>query len=748
MKALCFTRADTIYRVPTWWVALFIVLFAIGGVRPVLAHGYLLRSIPEDRAVLERAPARLQYWFSEPLEPDFSSLTVRDQNGNVIAMGGVADENPSLLTVRLPGDMPDGAYIVDMRLAFASDGHVIAQSRVFFIGQEVSGVTGEAASNQANFLEVVWRAITLASTMLLFGVFTLYTGVLIPAWGNPAYRAGLLPPRVMHRLSWIMGAALIAALFGNILALVQQSMAFFSADIGQVFSGGLWSVTRAGTRFGDLWTARMLLLGLVGAAYGGSLYFREEQPENVRPFWTASAWGMALVIGTFSAGSHAAGSTLLPWVGILVDWLHGLAVGLWVGGLAALVIVLPSALAPYQGDERRLALLAVLRRFSRLATACLLIVITTGIYSAFNWLYKPPDLVQTTYGSALVVKLILVGGLLLVGLGHYLALRPERYQRWTAIIQRTGSFIPTLRLEVGLALLILVSVGWLSATPVPIPDTAESDVPPPSATQTIGDQTITMMITPGGPGVNTYDIAVMRDGQPVDDIHTQVQFVSPARDWRGRWLPAESAGDGLYVAAGDEITQPGEWWALVDVTQPDGTVERAAFDWTISAEASIQESRKPTLLNWLALAGVLAAVGWTLYPSARGVYRRLDLSPATVTVAVGAVVATVFLGIVGFVVVNNTQAQYEAELNPLPTLVNTVLPDAASLERGRRLYETACTGWTDDTSALRTLVGRLERTRDEELFIAVRDGGQSLPACAAMTDTERWNVVNTIRGLR
>ena len=28
---------------------------------PVSAHGYLLRSIPEDRAVLERAPARLQY---------------------------------------------------------------------------------------------------------------------------------------------------------------------------------------------------------------------------------------------------------------------------------------------------------------------------------------------------------------------------------------------------------------------------------------------------------------------------------------------------------------------------------------------------------------------------------------------------------------------------------------------------------------------------------------------------------------
>ena len=53
----------------------------MGMVRPALAHGYLLRAIPEDRAVLQRAPARLQYWFSEPMEPEFTTLIVRDQTG-------------------------------------------------------------------------------------------------------------------------------------------------------------------------------------------------------------------------------------------------------------------------------------------------------------------------------------------------------------------------------------------------------------------------------------------------------------------------------------------------------------------------------------------------------------------------------------------------------------------------------------------------------------------------------------------
>src|ERR1043165_8366294 len=99
---------------------------------PVSAHGYLLRSIPEDRAVLEHAPARLQYWFSEGLEPRFTSLTLRDQKGNVVASGAVSPDNTSLLAARLPRNLPDGAYIVDMRIAFASDGHVVAQSLVFF----------------------------------------------------------------------------------------------------------------------------------------------------------------------------------------------------------------------------------------------------------------------------------------------------------------------------------------------------------------------------------------------------------------------------------------------------------------------------------------------------------------------------------------------------------------------------------------------------------------------------------------
>lgn len=726
-------------------LALLVGVVVVLGVQVTSAHGYLIRAIPDDRAVLARPPARLQYWFSEPLEPKFSTLTVRDQAGNTLATGGIDADNSSLLTVRLPR-LPDGAYIVDMRIAFASDGHVIAQSSVFFVGTATSDLSGQAASTQADPLEAVWRALSLSGTMLLFGVFAVYAYILVPAWGNSIYRAGLLPPRVMRRINTLIVVGLLLSLVGAIIAILQQSMTFFNADLNAVISGNLWSVVRVGTRFGEVWSARMLLLGIVAAAFGLSLFFREDQPESVRPFLTACVWAMLLVIGSYSIVSHAAGSQVLPWVGILVDWLHGVGVGVWVGSVAALTLILPAALQTLTGDARRLALLAALRRFSRWAVAALVIVIVSGIYSATNWIYAPSDLTQTSFGGALIAKLILVAALMAFGAAHHLALNPERYQSWQWVIKRVGHFLTTLRLETLFAAAVLASVGVLSATPVPIPEFAKTVIPPPSANQRIGDLDVMLTLTPGGAGVNTYDAFVSRDGQPLEGLKVQVQFASPERDWRGSWEAAEDVESGLYVASGAEIDRVGRWLSLVDITFPDGAKQRVVFDWYITDETAVQQSRPPSAANWLALGAVLIACGWVLYPSAYKGYKRLDINPATLTVVGGAVVALVVFSVVGIVLIQNIQTQYELTLNPPPTILNSVIPDAASLGRGADLFTANCTGW--EGTALSSLITRMQRTRDDQLFATVRDGAEGLPACKAdLDETQRWDLVNYIRTL-
>jgi copper transport protein len=738
------------------------------------AHGYLIRAIPDDRAVLERSPARVQYWFSEGLEPAYSTIVVRDQAGNAIATGGLSENDDKLLTVRLPSNLPDGAYAVDLRLAFASDGHVIAERRVFFVGEVVAGVGGQAASTTAVPLEVVWRALSLAAVTLLTGVVTLYALVLVPAWGNPTHAAGLLPQRVMQRLFLLSLIALALSFVGNGIALIQQTMEFFGVDAWRAISEGLWNIVRTGSRFGDTWNARMLLLVIVAALLGAAWYFRREQPALVRAFWMAAAWAMPLVWFTFSIAAHAAGSLVLPWLAIASDWLHGTAVGVWVGGLSALALVLPAALRPLEGDSRMMALRAALGRFSRVALMAAIVVIATGIYNATNWFNEGDD-VTTPYGASLALKIVMVAGLLLLGAVHHISLRPERYgamiknltrHKFLSTATRTSlrawrpsakrregdggevngtSFMPTLRLESIIGIITVVLAGWVAATPVP-QLTFAAGVPAPTLTQQADIYTVTTTITPGGPGANTYDVQVSHDGQAVDNLDVRVQLVNPLLGRRGERHVAEPSGDGLYVAAGAEAARAGEWWALIDIVH-DGQLTRAAYTMPIREEASVILTRPPNLLNLAALAGVLVAIGAAVYPLGKSIYARLDLTPVSIVVALAAIVFGI--AVTGWAVwlADQSNVQAEAALFPPPQIVNTVLPDADSLARGARLFETAC-GWNAYPDAVRDVSERLERLRDEELFAFTRDGWRDLPGCSPeMRDNERWDVVNYVRTL-
>lgn len=707
---------------------------------PVAAHGYIIRAIPEDRASLARAPARVQVWFSEELEPAFSVLTVRNQAGDPVAQGGVDEVDHTLMSARLPPNLPDGAYVSELRVAFASDGHVIVETRVFFIGSTSEDAAASSSDTSVQPLEVFWRTLLLAATMVMFGAFSLYSLVLIPAWGNSTYPVGNLPPRVLRRLNWIVWIALGVGFGANILALLQQSMVFFATGIDRVLSDQLWNIVRIGTRFGDTWNARMLLLIVIAAIQGGSLYSSRTQPAVVRPGWVANAWAAALLLGTWSVSSHATGSQVMPWLALLSDWLHGLAVGIWAGGAVALALVLPVALAPYTGENRRQALLAALRRFSRAATGGLIVVIATGIYNATNWFTAPAD-VGSAYGLTLIVKVMLAALLVAVGAAHHIAVNPERYRQWSSIASRFSEFIPSLRIESILVLVVLGAAAWLSATPPPTPEIVSP--PPLTFSTSTGGRTVSLTVAPGGTGVNTYDVQVVNeaDNSPIPDANVAIRLNDPARDFPTAWHAGESIDDGLYTATGADIDHTGTWWALVEV---DGA--RAAFSLEVNTDADLLRSRPPTLLNLLALAGVVGASIFALLPILRRIYSRLDRSPAAVTIAAGATAATVLIVIVGLIASANAFQDYDRLALPAPTVVDTVLPDADSLARGQDLFAQTCTDWMGKP-ALDDLIKRLPRLRDQDLYEAfVNKGWRDLPSCAAsLSEAQRWDLVNYVR---
>jgi putative copper export protein/methionine-rich copper-binding protein CopC/mono/diheme cytochrome c family protein len=731
-----------------------IVLFSLLMTLPIQAHGYIVRAIPEDRSTLQRPPTRLQYWFSEDLEQRFSGINLRNQSGEIIASGGVDDNNQTLLSLQVPPELPDGAYIVELRPAFASDGHVVAESRVFFVGDEVGGVEGQAADDTAIPLEVVWRALLTTANMLIFGVTALYSTVLYPAWGNPKYKAGGLPPRVMTRLRNTLIASLALAIIANLIALMQQSMVFFNATPLQVIEQNLWQIVQMGSRFGDVWTFRMVLLAFTAVLLFVSDFYKDQFPQLTRGIWNGLAWMGALLIGLSMVTSHAAGSLMLPWVALTVNWVHAIAVGFWVGGIMALVLILPVALAPYDGDNRRHALMAVMPRFSRVTTVMVLLVVITGIYNALNWFVTPSD-IATSYGTSLGLKLIMVALLLLIGALHHVAIRPQLADQLArvlpskqldALIARASTFALTMRLEVVFVLLTLATVALLSATPIPEPEYLKTSVETPSATQDSGDYTITNAVIPGGTGVNTYDTVITQQDRTVSDVTVFLQMVNPATTERSPWYTTEQVDNGLYVAAGDDIDALGTWWTLIDVVDADGNMTRSAFVWDIAEDANVLQSRDPQFIHILVLLTLVGVLLSLAYPTLKKLYLKLNMSLLTGLIAVIVVIGTGAVMAVTGVIIADQQRIYEESLNPPPTITNTVLPSAESIARGETLYATHCLVWQGQSADFRALRNQLDDFRDDRLYDITVNGWRDLPPCEGnLSEAQRWDIINYVR---
>jgi copper transport protein len=583
-------HADRTWPAITAFLACLSALLALllGTAAPAGAHALAQSSDPAPGAALAQAPKAVSIVFGERPDSKLSSITVVDTSGTAHQQGHAAPVpgHPDSLAVTL-GPLTNGVYTVSWRTVSQVDGHLASGSFAFGVGVTPSGAAAAAGVVHlpaASPWSVVTRWLLYTGVMALVGVALLgFLGgsPVAPAKGDSPVGPG--PDSVVApgagdpaagRLRWVAGAGWLVALIG-VVGLAQQQRHAAGLSINRFWDSSLGNQT--------LWR----LLPLLGA--GLAILWLVRRPAS-RLGLAAIAGMMALLMAADVAASHAAGARSWSWLGVGSQWLHFASAAVWIGGLTALLILLPGVT-----NERR-GLLA--RRFSTTAAVALGLVVLTGSQRAFTEVRSWHGLFDTSFGRWVVVKIVLLSAIAGLGLINRTRSVP-RAARSTGLLQRIGTS------EVALAAVVLVATGFLQSL-APPSSSASQPKPPPPLTVSGADFSTTVKvrldISPGTAGFNRFVLQASDydTAKPINDGRVSLSFALPSRPDLGQStldLASDAAGrsKGIYAAQAANLSVDGTWTINALIQRPSASAQVALTATTRRPPVKIDVSRSPGL---------------------------------------------------------------------------------------------------------------------------------------------------------
>ncbi len=632
---------------------------------PASAHAILERSEPADHSVVAASPAEIKIWFTEVVTAAFSHAQVIDASGRELPLkSDKIDASDPTLMVLVPPALPDGVYTVTWLAVSADDGHISQGAFVFRVGSgpavaSLAGTSpsGDPANPPVSIPEAVLRWLGYFGLLAMVGAAGVpllvlprpvkiapasqVSGITSASRGNGVALASRdsgaadVPleaffARVARRI-YRLGA--LAAGFAFVVGLLYLAWQVYSlAGDTPAASGGAGAALKSilfTTPLGYAWLARQAMM-----AAAGLLFLRNARLEN-RPqarHWPAldrvgaalAALATLAALAAQAATSHAAGARS-PALPVLVDWLHLVFAGLWVGGLFALAVGIRPILRQ-EGVEFKTVARAAWGRFGPLAAVSVGMLAATGLYSAGQRVISADALLLTGYGQALIVKvgLMLAAGLL--GLANSLSLHPSLSARLGRWLKKPPGWTPfglrrlpqrilaEASLGVGLALLAGILT---SLPPASEPQFAVSpDSQPDQLAAQVNDLYVALSVKPNRPGQNILDILVASTSRPdaADVLGVIVRLTYLEQDLGTLSRDAVQSNPNSFHLSDDALSQPGRWKIDVVVRRNDLPDSVASFSWIVLPLGNLQPpviSRTPwkEALSILAgLMGVLVAM--------------------------------------------------------------------------------------------------------------------------------------------
>ena len=555
------------------------VILLLAGAPGASAHAELQTTSPANGAVLDKAPATVSVQFTEGVQVTPDGLRVLAADGSRVDRGDTAlsPSVPNTAAATLRSDLADGTYTVAWR-ATSSDSHPVHGAFAFTVGAPGSGTGVLAGADKDSdplmaALVGLSRGAGYAGLALLIGA----TGILVllARDGDPRR-----PRELAHAGAYIV-------FFSAVVSLLAQGPYAAGTGFGSVLDPIPLRETLSG-RPGLAMLARVLLATAVLAVPelseprpAPSAAGRQALGRAVRALLPATAIAI-----TFTAAGHAMTGRQIP-VAVVVDIVHLIAMGLWLGGLVTLAVLCWRPSSPA-------AVAATIRRFSALALWCVAILVVTGVYQSQRQVESPDNLLTTEYGRLLVAKV--TGVLVLVGLGY-------TARRWTQRNARPDAepepaslhrMRRTLAAEAVIGVVVLTLSTLLSGSApareraVAPAKTAAAAVAPTGASVTLeahydtgtgakGTGAVTAEFV--RKGVGTYDMDLRVTGstnKPFTPAEVTATWSLPSKDLGPLPVELVPAGTGHWKAQA-RLVPTGDWLLVVKVRTTDIDEDSVTF---------------------------------------------------------------------------------------------------------------------------------------------------------------------------
>jgi copper transport protein len=497
------------------------------------AHAGLRLSDPLEGSTLGDTPIAIRLTFSERPDPALSDIRVVGTAGAAYQLGRPlpVPGDPQSISINIR-PLDTGVYTVNWQVVSSVDGHTTAGTYAFGVRADpgAAGVAGSASTPTVSLFEIFARWMLIAGLVAMLGA----AAATVARFGG----AGDLPIAAVGGLLAFAGVVLLISAqarnatvsFANLL----------NASVGRSL---LW---------------RFAAIGLAGAAL---ILARTRTPDDRRVAMAGVLLATLTAMAIHVAGGHAAASVRWVLATIASQWVHFAAVGIWLGGLAALLIGLRGAPSATKADR--------VRRFSLIASIALVAVTLTGIARSAGELSAWGDLTSTAYGQAVLAKIALT-----CGIAGFAAVN-----HWRSVAAAAADLRPLRRAGSGelmlaaCALAVAAALGALAPPAAALRDPSGFDVTGADFGTTVRVRLTTPSNQPG-PNRFVVNVSDYDSEAPVRPRRVSLRF-TPLDDPRiaSTTLALARGTEDSFIGSGSHLAFDGRWRITALVEREADAVE-------------------------------------------------------------------------------------------------------------------------------------------------------------------------------